>query len=65
MLRNFLFITMKSDKNHILWQVLIFHSLLNINTKCGLEEVKIVMLCSVTATSDSQLRIFTCFYPTT
>jgi len=42
-----------------------FSQLVIYNAKCGLEEVKIVMLCSVTVRSDSQLRIFTCFYPTT
>jgi len=35
-------------------RVVTFHSLLCANTKCGLEEIKIVMFCSVTATSDSQ-----------
>ena len=38
-----------------------FHSLLYMNTKCRLEEVKIVMLCSVTVTSDSQ-KTFENFY---
>jgi len=37
------------------------HSLLYINTKCGLKEVKIVTLCTVTVTADSQ-KTFEKFY---
>jgi len=74
MFSNVWFITIKLDKNHnILSDFKLFTAcytvyLLNFSQlvilfiqKCGLEEVKIVLLCSVAVTSDSQ-KTFENFY---
>ena len=44
-----------------LWASFNFSQLVTLYIKCGLEEVEILMLCSVTVTSDSQ-RTFENFY---